>query len=81
MLTCINPDINNYFPLYQCRRIINQHITINVVLQNKKGTEKKISLMLYFSPPGQVFKKTVNKQNKIDPADTKPTESIQFTLT
>lgn len=48
-----------------------------------KGTEKKIhvSLMLYFSPPGQVFKKTVNKQNKIDPADTKPTESIQFTLT
>lgn len=37
--------------------------------------------MLYFSPPGQVFKKTVNKQNKIDPADTKPTESIQFTLT
>lgn len=43
-----------------------------------KGTEKKISLMLYFSPPGQVFKKTVNKQNKIGPADT---ESIQFTLT
>lgn len=34
MLTCINPDINNYFPLFQCRRIINQHITINIVLQN-----------------------------------------------
>lgn len=34
MLTCINPDINNYFPLFQCRRIINEHITINIVLQN-----------------------------------------------
>lgn len=34
MLTCINPDINNYSPLFQCRRIINQHITINIVTQN-----------------------------------------------